>query len=147
MIIEFFMPMIPPTVTAQEKDVTVVNGKPVFYDPPDLVKAKNKLMVNLLPHRPEKPLDGALRLVVKWCFPLNGGKHYDGEYKYTKPDTDNLNKALKDIMEKLGFYVNDAKVLRTQSYCIYASWKLNLKKCCRRRMNGLQRKGTVFKIL
>lgn len=72
MIIEFFMPMIPPTVTAQEKDVTVVNGKPVFYDPPDLVKAKNKLMVNLLPHRPEKPLDGALRLVVKWCFPLNG---------------------------------------------------------------------------
>ena len=35
MIIEFFMPMIPPTVTAQEKDVTVVNGKPVFYDPPD----------------------------------------------------------------------------------------------------------------
>lgn len=109
-MIEFFMPMIPPTVTAQEKDVTVVNGKPVFYDPPDLVKAKNKLMVNLLPHRPEKPLDGALRLVVKWFFPLNGGKHYDGEYKYTKPDTDNLNKALKDIMEKLGFYVNDARV-------------------------------------
>ena len=99
-VIEFFMPMIPPTTTAQERDVTVVNGKPVFFDPPDLVKAKNKLMAGLIPHRPEKPLDGALRLVVKWCFPITV-KHHDGEYKYTKPDTDNLNKALKDIMEKL----------------------------------------------
>lgn len=108
-VIEFFMPMIPPTTTAQEKDVTVVNGKPVFFDPPDLVKAKNKLMAGLIPHRPEKPLDGALRLVVKWCFPITG-KHHNGEYKYTKPDADNLNKALKDIMEKLGFYVNDSRV-------------------------------------
>lgn len=37
-------------------------------------------------------------------------KHYDGEYKYTKPDTDDLNKALKDIMEDLDFYVNDSRV-------------------------------------
>ena len=32
------------------------------------------------------------------------GRHYDGEYKYTEPDTDDLNKALKDIMEDLNFY-------------------------------------------
>lgn len=109
MKIEFFMPMIPPTVTAQEKAVTVENGKPIFYDPPDLVKAKNKLMVNLIPFRPEKPMNGPLRLVVKWCYPITGN-HFDGEYKYTKPDTDNLNKALKDVMEKLGFFVNDSRV-------------------------------------
>lgn len=108
-IIEFFLPMIPPTVTAQEKCVAVVNGKPVFYDPPDLVKAKNKLKDNLIPYIPDKPFDGALRLEVKWCFPITGN-HYDGEFKYTKPDSDNLNKALKDVMEKLGFYVNDARV-------------------------------------
>lgn len=108
-VIEFFMPMIPPTVTAQEKKITVVNGKPRLYDPPELVAAKNKIKSNLIPFVPEQPLDGALRLVVKWCFPITG-KHYDGEYKYTKPDTDDLNKALKDIMEDLSFYVNDSRV-------------------------------------
>ena len=30
MAIEFFMPMEPPTITAQEHKVTVINGKPVF---------------------------------------------------------------------------------------------------------------------
>lgn len=30
---EFFLPMQPPTVTHQEKQVHVVNGKPVFYEP------------------------------------------------------------------------------------------------------------------
>lgn len=108
-VIEFFMPMIPPTVTAQEKKITVVNGKPKLYDPPELAAAKNKIKSNLIPFIPDQPLDGALRLVVKWCFPITG-KHHDGEYKYTKPDTDDLNKALKDIMETLGFYVNDSRV-------------------------------------
>ena len=108
-VIEFFMPMIPPTVTAQEKKITVVNGKPRLYDPPELAAAKNKIKSNLIPFVPDQPLDGALRLVVKWCFPVTG-KHYDGEYKYTKPDTDDLNKALKDIIENLGFYVNDSRV-------------------------------------
>ena len=68
-----------------------------------------KLRAHLIPHIPDQPFDGALRLVVKWCFPITG-KHHDGEYKHTKPDTDDLNKALKDIMEDLGFYVNDSRV-------------------------------------
>lgn len=107
--IEFFMPMIPPTITAQEKQIRVVNGKPQVYDPPELKAAKMKLRAHLIPHIPDQPFDGPLRLVVKWCFPITG-KHYDGEYKYTNPDTDDLNKALKDIMENLNFYVNDARV-------------------------------------
>lgn len=104
-MIEFFIPMIPPTTTAQQHKTS--NGK--FYDPPELKAAKTKLRDHLIPHRPDKPFDGPLRLVVKWCFPI-AGKHHDGEYKYTKPDTDNLNKALKDIMEDLGFFVNDSRV-------------------------------------
>lgn len=104
-MIEFFMPMKPPTVTAQQHKI----GSGKFYDPPELKIAKAKLKANLIPYSPDEPLDGALRLVVKWCYPITG-KHHDGEYKYTKPDTDNLNKALKDIMEELGFFVNDSRV-------------------------------------
>lgn len=40
---EFFMPMKPPTATHQEKKVTIVNGKPVFYEPDDLKAARAKL--------------------------------------------------------------------------------------------------------
>lgn len=105
MRIEFFLPMIPPTITAQQHKVS--HGK--FYDPPELKMAKMKLRDSLIPYVPEKPLDGALRLVVKWCFPIKG-RHRNGEYKTTKPDTDNLNKALKDIMEDLNFFVNDSRV-------------------------------------
>lgn len=41
---EFFLPMIPPTVTHQEHKVAVVSGKPVFYEPPELKDARAKLM-------------------------------------------------------------------------------------------------------
>lgn len=105
MILEFFLPMKPPTITAQQHKISSRH----FYDSMELKTAKVKLRDSLIPYRPDKPLDGALRLIVKWCFPRTG-KHYNGEYKYTKPDTDNLNKALKDIMENLGFFVNDSRI-------------------------------------
>ena len=47
-------------------------------------------------------------MVTKWCFPK--GKHSDGEYKATKPDTDNLQKMLKDVMTEVGFWKDDALV-------------------------------------
>lgn len=107
-MIEFFMPMIPPTVTAQEHKVSVVNGKPRFYDPPELKAARSKLTGALAYHRPDTPLSGPLRLVVKWCFPA--GKHQDGQYKDTRPDTDNLQKLLKDCMTACGYWRDDAQV-------------------------------------
>ena len=50
-MIEFFLPMVPPTVTAQEHKVTVANGKPRFYDPPKLSAARSKLTGALAYHR------------------------------------------------------------------------------------------------
>lgn len=108
MTIEFFMAMNPPTCTQQEHKVSVVNGKPVFYDPPEVKKAREKLTAHLYQHKPDKPMDGGLQLIVKWCFPK--GSHRDGEYRITKPDTDNLQKLLKDCMTKVGFWKDDALV-------------------------------------
>lgn len=108
MRVEFFMPMIPPTATHQEKKWRVVKGKPVSYDPPEVLAARSKLTAHLAGHMPERPLEGAVRLVVKWCFPR--GRHRDGEYRVTRPDTDNLNKLLKDCMTAVGFWKDDAQV-------------------------------------
>lgn len=107
-MLQFFLPMIPPTQTHQEKQVTVKNGKPVFYEPQELNAARMKLRDYLAMHRPKEPMPGGVRLMVKWCFPR--GEHPDGSYKTTKPDTDNLQKMLKDVMTELGFWVDDARV-------------------------------------
>lgn len=107
---EFFLPMIPPTVTAQEHKVMIRKGKPVFYDPPAVKDAREKLLAHLAKHVPPQPYDRKpLELTVQWCFPLKGS-HKDGEYRITKPDTDNLQKLLKDCMTQLHFWRDDCLV-------------------------------------
>nr|DAZ28674.1 MAG TPA: Endodeoxyribonuclease RusA [Caudoviricetes sp.] len=108
MAIEFFMAMEPPTCTHQEKRVTVIKGRPVFYDPPEVKDARMKLASHLMKHKPRVCMEIGCRLVTKWCFPR--GRHKDGEYRITKPDTDNLQKLLKDCMTCCGFWKDDALV-------------------------------------
>ena len=100
--------MIPPTCTHQEKQVHVVNGKPVFYEPPELKTARQKLIAHLAKYKPEEVYKCGILLIVKWCFPK--GRHKDGEYRTTRPDTDNLQKLLKDCMTEVGFWNDDCLV-------------------------------------
>lgn len=105
---EFFMAMVPPTVTHQEKKVHMVNGKPVFYEPQELKSARQKLAAYLGRYAPEGPYHHGVRLITRWCFPM--GNHRNGEYKTSRPDTDNLQKLLKDCMTLVGFWDDDALV-------------------------------------
>ena len=105
---EFFIAMDPPTVTHQEHKVAVVKGKPVFYDGPELKAARKKLIDHLAKYNPVKRYECGIRLIVKWCFPR--GSHGNGEYRVTKPDTDNLQKLLKDCMTACKFWKDDALV-------------------------------------
>ena len=109
MVLQFFLPMLPPTTTHQEKKTRVVNGKQVHYEPPELKAARAKLTAHLAPYAPKEPLRPPVRLIVKWCFPCRG-KHQDGEYRVSRPDTDNLEKLLKDVMTGLGYWQDDAHV-------------------------------------
>lgn len=104
---EFFMAMIPPTVTHQEKKIRVVNGKPIVYEPDELKAARAKLTAHLARHKPEEKMRGPIELQVTWCFQ---GKTDLAEWKTTKPDTDNLQKLLKDCMTHVGFWNDDAQV-------------------------------------
>lgn len=103
---EFFMPMLPPTKTHQQKKVRVVKGKPIFYEPAELAAVRYKLESHLSQHVPDQKYTGAVRLVTKWCFPITG-KHQDGEYKGTKPDLDNSFKMFADVCTKLGYWTDD----------------------------------------
>ena len=109
MALSFFMPMIPSTATFQSKGIRMVKGKPVIYESARLKASREKLEAHLASHVPAEPYEGALRLMTKWCFPING-KRRDGDYKDTKPDTDNLQKLLKDVMTKLRYWIDDAQI-------------------------------------
>lgn len=93
-VIEFFLPIIPPTVTR-------------FYEPDRLREARQILYLALAPYRPKKPYETGLGLHVRWQFPQ--GRHKEG-YRTTRPDTDNLQKLLKDVMTASGFWKDDALV-------------------------------------
>ena len=105
---EFFIEMIPPTVTAQTRRVTFQGGKPHFYKTKALKDAKALFVGELMLHRPELPLEGAVRLHVTWFFPTKS--HKEGEWRITRPDTDNLQKLLKDCMTEVGFWKDDSQV-------------------------------------
>lgn len=109
----FFMIMHPPTSTAQMKQVKVINNRPVFFAQASVKCAQEKLIAGLMPHKPEKPMTGPIALSVLWLFP-RGKSHRNGEWRITKPDTDNLQKLLKDCMTQCSFWKDDAQVVREQ---------------------------------
>lgn len=112
MELQFFMAMEHvPTVTAQEHKIVIRNGKPFYYDPPELMAARQKLTDCLAAHRPENWIGGPIELTTTWYFHTEDSR-LDGALKITKPDTDNLNKLLKDCMTLLGFWNDDAQVCR-----------------------------------
>lgn len=109
--IEFFMAMNPGTKTAQQKRIVQNNGKIIVYEDNELKNLRLKLMGHLGKFKPEEKIKPPIRLMVKWCYPINDmKKHYDGEYKITVPDLDNANKMLQDCMTACGFWENDSHV-------------------------------------
>ena len=110
---QFFIPMQPPTTTHNAKQLHAFmrGGKPcaVLHDSPELKATRAKLHAYLAPYAPPTPCSGPVRLLVKWLFPTDA-RHNDGEWRTTKPDTDNLEKALKDEMTRLHFWRDDAFV-------------------------------------
>ena len=119
-MINFFLPMVPPTVTQQEHEFKVIRGRVVVYDPPRLKDARQKFTDHLLAQKRRIPgwdflfpLDGPIRLVTKWIWPCDcadGETHKVGEWKTTKPDTDNLIKLFKDCLTRTHYWHDDAQV-------------------------------------
>lgn len=108
---KIFLLMNPPTVTAQERKVAMVKNKPIFYKPEKVKQAKAELMKHLRPFKPDIPFESPIELYVVWLFP-KGKSHKHNEWRITKPDTDNLQKMLKDCMTEIGFWKDDAQVVK-----------------------------------
>lgn len=106
---KFFLNIDPPTATSQENKTALVQGRLMHYKSARAKQTFSTLTKALLPFVPKEPMDGPIRLICEWRFPT-GKSHSDNEWKITRPDTDNLQKALKDVMTRLGFWKDDSRV-------------------------------------
>ena len=121
----FKLKMIPPTATAQQKGERVVGGYIHHYKKKNVAAAEAILRDALLPYVPAEPItDRPIRLNVIWMFPYpkSARKHKPGvdRNKITRPDTDNLNKMLKDVMTDMGFWKDDALISLEQIWKVYS---------------------------
>ena len=111
----FKLKMIPPTATAQQKGECIRAGYIHHYKKKNVAAAEAILRDALLPYVPAEPFEGQpVRLLTLWMFPYpkSAKKHKPGygRWKITRPDTDNLNKMLKDVMTDMGFWKDDALI-------------------------------------
>lgn len=115
---KFVINCIPPKHTAQAsnkilrtKDGRCFVGK---KSSSNAKKTQSELMWLLMPHRPLKPLEGAIILDVKWVYPFRKSEpqknRYDGLPCVTRSDADNLCKLLLDCMTRLGYWLDDAQI-------------------------------------
>lgn len=110
--LEFFLQMKDyPTATHQQKDVVCATGKPIFIPKDGLKKAKEQITDALIRSKmkPDKPFAGILRLDLTFCFHPKA-KHFDGEPHTNKPDRDNLEKTLVDLLVDHGFILKDQEI-------------------------------------
>ena len=98
----------PSTRTAQQRRVTVVHGYVQHYDTKEYKIAKEGMMYQLLPYVPEYPIEGPVQIFIEWRFGLKKCKKVD--WKTTRPDLDNLEKGLLDILTALNFWNDDSQI-------------------------------------
>ncbi len=79
------------------------------YKTASLVRWEHTLQRGLMKHVPDKPIDGPVKLTATWGF--KAPKKSDVGWKLTRPDTDNMQKTLKDVMTRMNFWEDDSQVV------------------------------------
>lgn len=96
-----------PKGTAQQKRYDGRHNR--FYMTPDCIRAGDLFMHELRPFIPAKPLSGALKLKVDFCY-FTKDKKKKGFPKTSVPDCDNLVKLFLDCMTRVGFWEDDSQI-------------------------------------
>lgn len=117
----------PPTVTSQEKGETIKykwivrNGKRLsipyihHFEKPEVAKARSfytgKILIELKKNKLKPPrFEGPCKALITFGFKARRKKDI-GKLKDTKPDCDNMNKLLQDVLADIGFFkVGDQQI-------------------------------------
>lgn len=96
-------------------------GRASVYDPSTAEGWKSQVAMAAKDSLPESPLTGPLRMELYFYFPRPKGHFRTGKrasevkdnaplFHVSKPDSDNLAKAVMDAMTQLGFWMDDSQV-------------------------------------
>ena len=113
---KFKLKMIPPTATAQQKGAFVCGGHIRFYTKKKVRQSENFLAALLSMHVPDVPFSGPVSLTARWEFPWRKSERKSvtraGEPipHVSRPDLDNLEKNLLDVLTRLRFWTDDSLV-------------------------------------
>lgn len=115
MVIEFFIPCIPPKATGSQKRIITVRGRPIVTKTKDAKDAESTLDGLLMAHQPHSPVVGPLSVTVSLTWPWRKGEPKKrlllGSVPHTsKPDVDNYLKSLFDCLTRLRFWNDDAEI-------------------------------------
>ena len=113
---EIWIPGDPPTVTQQQHRVIYVHGKPRFVPSNKLRKVRAHYAAAI---REQKHMmhTGPVSVTISWCFPY---RHSERRAitaagailpKDTRPDLDNLGKALLDELTGAGVIRDDSQIV------------------------------------
>lgn len=104
-----WIPGEPSRTTHQSGMRTTRNGTKL-YKSPALIGWEKTLARGLGMSRPDQPIDGPICLKVTWGFKARKKKDL-WTWKLTRPDTDNMQKTLKDVMTRMGFWKDDSQIV------------------------------------
>lgn len=106
---------VPPKATKKNSKQVFCKGNRTIVTTSKTWKAAEKVLTALLaPYAPQEPHHGPLSVDVDWIYPYksNTRKRDLGLMIPcdTRPDRDNLQGGLFDVMETLGFWPDDARI-------------------------------------
>lgn len=114
--VAFRIDCVPPTATAQQKGAFVCGGHVRFYTKKKVRQSENFLAALISMHAPDIPFSCPVSLMVRWEFPYRKSER-KGTVKAgvpvphtSRPDLDNLEKNLLDVLTRLNFWTDDSLV-------------------------------------
>ena len=114
--IRFRIDCVPPTATAQQKGAFVCGGRVRFYTKKKVRQSENFLAALISMHVPDVPFYVPVSLTVRWTFPFRKSERRSvvkagKDVPHTsRPDLDNLEKNLLDVLTRLNFWTDDSLV-------------------------------------
>ena len=114
--VAFRIDCVPPTATAQQKGAFVCGGRVRFYTKKKVRQSENFLAALISMHTPDVPFAEPVSLKVRWTFPYRKSErkrvvNAGADIPHTsRPDLDNLEKNLLDVLTRLNFWTDDSLV-------------------------------------
>lgn len=114
--LSFRIDCVPPTATAQQKGAFVCGGRVRFFTKRKVRESENFLAALISMHSPDVPFPIPVSVTVRWTFPWRKSERRRIVAAnipiphVSRPDLDNLEKNLLDVLTRLNFWTDDSLV-------------------------------------